>query len=65
MGNFQKWCAKDTDDTRKINYELLRNGKVEHLTSDDVVTPEIMQFVRNAEIQFLKLFNNEWYVILR
>ena len=65
MKTFADWCREDMEDTRKINYELLRNGKVEYLTSDDYVTPEIMCFVRDAEIQFLKLFNNEWYVILR
>lgn len=63
--NFREWAAQDVEDTRRINYELLRDGKVEHFTSDDEVAPSVMHFVRNAEIQFLKLFHNEWYVILR
>ena len=55
MMNFQEWCALDIEDERKINYELLKDGRVEHFTSDDEVSPSIMHFVRNATIQFLKL----------
>ena len=65
MMNFQEWCQLDMQDTRKINYELLRDGKVEHLTSDDEVDYLTMCFVRGASIEFLKLFHNEWFVILR
>ena len=65
MMNFQEWCALDIEDERKINYELLKDRRVEHFTSDDEVSPSIMHFVRNATIQFLKLLHNEWFVILR
>lgn len=63
--NFREWCALDVEDERKINYTILRNGKVEYFTSDEIVSPSILEFVRTATIQFIKLFHNEWFVILR
>lgn len=65
MMNFKQWCALDVEDDRKINYEILKDGKVLHLTSEDYVSHSMMRFIQESTIQFLKLFNNQWYVILR
>ena len=65
--NFQRWCAKDADDTRKINY-VLHNGGMEpetfEFTSDDYVDRMMMLRIRNSTIVQLELHNNEWFVEL-
>lgn len=62
---FIEWCAQDVEDERKINYEVLRNGKVEHFTSEDEVPFGTLYFLKSAELLFVKLFHNEWFVIVR
>lgn len=63
--NYKKWCALDEEDTRTIHYELMIDGRIKHCTSNDFVSPSIMQFIRSATIVFIKLFHNEWFVVLR
>lgn len=63
---FKEWLKNDIEDSRKINYEVYRAGKVEHFTSDDEVSMEIMDFLSTqAVLMQYWLFNNEWYVVVK
>ena len=64
--NFRKWCAKDTGDTRKINYVIHMNGNTIRCTSEDFVEPRILEFARNEAVIYQKeLKGNEWYIELK
>lgn len=63
---FKDWCRLDTEDKRKIHYELLRYGKTEQFTSEDLVAPDIMKYLGSeAVIVSKKLRDNEWFIKLR
>lgn len=62
---FQKWCAKDPDDKRKINYLCHIGDEVDQFTSEDTKSFWIMEWLRNeAMIDSVELVDNEWYVEL-
>jgi hypothetical protein len=66
--NFQKWCALDVDDERKINYTLKGHwgfrDHEEHFTSEDFVEPIMLTRVQNSVIEKAEILNNEWFVVL-
>ena len=66
--NFQKWCAINPDDERKINYILkgIWEGKVQeaHFSSDDEVDVMMMYRIQHSTIEKLELINDEWFVEL-
>lgn len=62
---FLTWAQKDTEDTRKINYEIHKDGEVYHYTSEDEVSRSFMIWLqRYAMIDSLELINNEWFIKL-
>ena len=66
--NFQRWCALDPDDERKINYTLkgIWEGKEQeaHFTSEDSVDGLMMYRVQKSTIEKIELINNEWFAVL-
>ena len=64
--NFREWCKLDTHDERKIHYTLWDiKGKCHVFTSDDIVSWEMLEKVRNSIIEDVMLLFNEWYVEIR
>lgn len=66
--DFQRWCALDPDDERKIHYHLkgVWEGKEQeaHFTSDDTFDLLMMHRIRNSVIEKIELIDNEWYATL-
>ena len=64
--NFRKWCARDTSDTRKINYIIHIDGNIVRCTSEDFIEQKIMDFARSEAVIYKKeLKNNEWFIELK
>lgn len=61
---FITWAKKDTEDTRRIDYTLKEGNIVRHYTSEDYVSPEIMNKIRYAWIESIKLIDDVWNVTL-
>ena len=61
---FITWATKDVEDTRKIIYTFKEDGSIQHFTSEDYVSPEIMNKIRYAWIESIELIDNVWNVIL-
>lgn len=62
---FGTWCAKDTEDERKINYRFTDAEKnIKTFTSDDIVPREMLKRIGRAWIASIDLRNNEWYADL-
>lgn len=66
--NFQKWCALDPDDERKINYTLKGDWGFakheEHFTSEDTIDIIMLGRIQDSIIESIELVNNEWFVVL-
>lgn len=66
--NFQRWCALDPDDERKINYTLkgIWEGKKQEtqFTSEDTIDGMMLYRVQNSKIENIELVNDEWCVVL-
>ena len=61
---FITWAKKDTKDTRRLVYTFKSDNGVEYFTSDDYVSPSMMNRIRYAWIDKIELIDNEWNVIL-
>ena len=60
---FKTWCAKDRDDTRKINYTCNIGGEIFQFTSEDTQPFHRLEWLREeAMIDNIDLVDNEWYV---
>ena len=67
--SFRRWCAADTNDTRKINYTFrwfsIGQGLViSQYTSDKPVDGITLYRIQNSKVNSIKLIENEWYVVL-
>ena len=64
--NFREWCKLDINDERKIHYVFWDNkGKCHVFTSDDIVSWEMLEKIRNSIIEDVMLLFNEWYIEIR
>lgn len=64
--NFREWCKLDVDDERKIHYVFWNNkGKRHIFTSDDIVSWEMLEKIRNSVIEDIMILHNEWFVEIR
>jgi len=62
---FQKWCAKDSKDDRKINYTCRIGDEIHQFTSEDSKSHLVLDWLRHeAMIDSVELVDNEWYVTL-
>lgn len=67
--SFRRWCAADTNDTRKINYtfrwfSIGQGLVVKQYTSEEDVDGITMYRIQNSKIARIDLHNDEWYVVL-
>lgn len=63
--SFFNWCKKDPDDQRKINYKCHRAAGYTEFTSDDLMEPFILFWLRyNAMVDKAELIDDEWFVEL-
>lgn len=59
---FKTWCAKNTEDERKINYRFTDAEKnIQTFTSDDKVTYSMLKRIGDAWISTVILKDDEWY----
>ena len=61
------WCRADKNDDRKINYtvnhkSIGKGPRVFTFTSDDMVSWDMMYYLRTGYIKDLRMENNEWFV---
>lgn len=66
--SFQRWCAKDTSDERKIHYTLHKCGmepETFRFTSEEDVDGLTMYRVQQSTVKSLRLDSNEWHVELQ
>lgn len=59
--NFEKWCALDVNDKRKIVYEKTPCGT---FTSEDTIDSGCLPILQNATIDKVVLICNEWHIWL-
>ena len=63
---FITWCKKDINDVRPINYTFKSaDGKIHHFTSENTVTPHMMNRVRYSWVESIELTpENTWNVVI-
>ena len=62
---FVTWAKKDPDDETPIDYTFRGNDGVHYFNSDcDYCTPSMMERIRNAWVESIKLVNGRWKVVI-
>lgn len=63
---FKTWCAKDPDDTHKINFTFKSNNRIYYFTSEEEIDLFLFLKVQDAWIKNIEFdtIKEEWYVVL-
>ena len=62
---FITWAKKDPEDTTPIRYTFKGWDKTHHFTSEDTVSPAMMERIRWAWIEKIEKIDGRWDVILQ
>jgi len=61
---FVTWAKRDPDDERMIYYTFKSADGVQNFTSNDCVSFSMMERIRQAWVEKIKLIDNAWHVVI-